>query len=93
VSSSERGGGSSGFLGTLWYYIKQLLLWHNAESLEEPATATPPTTTAFTGAHGKKLGTAVELLKKAAEPEHNDDAMFLLAEMNFVGGDGGSDTA
>ncbi|KAA8910775.1 hypothetical protein FN846DRAFT_508504 [Sphaerosporella brunnea] len=87
VSSSERGRGGSGWLGTLWYYIKQLLLWHNAQSLEQQSSSPSlsRSTPTFAGAHGKKLGAAVELLKKAAEPERNEDAMFLLAEMNFYG--------
>ncbi|KAF8539369.1 hypothetical protein BDD12DRAFT_737232 [Trichophaea hybrida] len=64
-------------MGTIWYYTKQLLLWHNAESLEERPTVG--------GAHGKRLRAAEELLEKAADPAKNPDAIFLLAEMNFYG--------
>lgn len=54
-----------------------MLLWHNAESLEERPTAA--------GTHGKRLKAAESLLEKAVEPAKNEDAIFLLAEMNFVG--------
>lgn len=62
-------------LQTLWFYFKQFLLWHNAESLEE---------TVKVGVEvGGNLDKAVELLQRAAEAR-DDDASFLLAEMNFV---------
>lgn len=68
--------GSSGLVSTLWYGAKQLLLWHNAETLEDKPVVS--------GVHGMKLQSATTLLEKAAEVR-NPDAMFLLAEMNFYG--------
>ncbi|KAI5815118.1 hypothetical protein BZA77DRAFT_223796, partial [Pyronema omphalodes] len=68
--------GNNGLLSTLWYAAKQLLVWHNAETLEEKPVVS--------GVHGMKLQSATTLLEKAAEVR-NPDAMFLLAEMNFYG--------
>lgn len=74
VTSSENR--KSGMIGTIWHFTKQLLLWHNAESLEErPAVG---------GLHGKRLRAAEILLQKAAGSVKDADAIFLLAEMNFV---------
>jgi hypothetical protein len=70
-------GNSDGgwLIGKLWYYFRQLLLWHNAESLEEKtAPKMRP-----------ELKRAVEKLEKAREMVRDADAVFLLAEMNFVG--------
>jgi len=73
---TSRESKSSGIMSTIWYYIRQLLLWHNAESLEERPTVA--------GTHGQRLKAAESLLEKAVEPAKNEDAIFLLAEMNFV---------
>ena len=63
-------------IGAIWSFAKQLLLWHNAESLEErPAVG---------GLHGKRLRAAEILLQKAVVSARDPDAIFLLAEMNFV---------
>ncbi|KAI5785897.1 hypothetical protein EDC01DRAFT_661887 [Geopyxis carbonaria] len=70
---------SKGLVSTLWFFTKQMLLWHTPESLEEPAVKP------VGGAHGRKLRTAVEKLEGARGLTKNEDAIFLLAEMNFYG--------
>lgn len=78
--------------GKAVYYAKQaatVILVHNPESLEEPADAPPPPAKSApvggTGLFGKKLRSAVDKLETARDIAKNYDAMFLLAQMNFVG--------
>lgn len=60
---------------------------HSPASLEEPADAPPKTAAPVggTGTFGKKLRSAVDKLESAREIGKSYDAMFLLAQMNFVG--------
>ncbi len=69
---------SRGYVGTVLYYVRQLLLWHSPESLEEPGSGGGGRTM------GSKLKNVVAKLEKARELAWNDDAVFLLAEMNLV---------
>lgn len=72
------------------YYAKQAataILVHTPASLEEPADAPPKKSAPVggTGLFGKKLRAAVDKLETARQIGQNQDAMFLLAQMNFVG--------
>lgn len=78
--------------GKAVYYAKQaatVILVHSPASLEEPADAPPPPPKSApvggTGLFGKKLRSAVDKLEAAREIGGSYDAMFLLAQMNFVG--------
>lgn len=74
-----------GLVGYAGYYLKQLfsaLLIHNPVSQEEPVDGATPITPKDTP-HSRKLKGAVELLEKAADAG-NGDAIYLLAQMNFV---------
>lgn len=66
-----------------------MILVHSPASLEEPVDAppqksAPPPPVGGTGLFGKKLRSAVDKLEAAREIGKNYDAMFLLAQMNFV---------
>lgn len=53
--------------------------------MEEPRVEVPEKKKQWVGGkHGVKLTAAVERLEKARELAWSDDAIFLLAEMNFV---------
>lgn len=71
------------------YYAKQVataVLVHSPASLEEPVDAPPKNVpVGGTGVFGTKLRSAVDKLETAREIGKNYDAMFLLAQMNFVG--------
>lgn len=76
--------------GKVLYYAKKaatVILVHNPASLEEPVDAPPKKATPVggTGLFGKKLRSAVEKLEAAREIGKNEDAMYLLAQMNFYG--------
>jgi hypothetical protein len=75
--------------GKVLYYAKKVatvILVHNPASLEEPVDAPPKKAAPVggTGLFGKKLRAAVEKLEAAREIGKNEDAMYLLAQMNFV---------
>lgn len=70
----------AGLVRILWDVAKGIILWHSPERMEER----PQQKKWVGGQHGKKLTDAVERLEKARSIAWNDDAVFLLAEMNFV---------
>lgn len=77
------GEGPDGLLGLLSGYIKQaakVLLLYTPSTLEEPVDGGTKVTVL-----GKKLAAAVEKLETAGRVLKSPDAIYLLAQMNFVG--------
>jgi len=77
------GEGPDSLLGLLAGYIKQaakVLLLYTPSTLEEPVDGGTKVTVL-----GKKLAAAVEKLETAGRVLKSPDAIYLLAQMNFVG--------
>ena len=75
----------SGLFAKTMYYTKQVvgaLLLYTPSTLEEPVDGKKSDMPG--GALGKKLKAAVDSLETAARVGRNSDAIFLLAQMNFV---------
>ncbi|TGZ83532.1 HCP-like protein [Ascodesmis nigricans] len=67
--------------GLLWRYTKTLLLWHTPETAYDAETEE----TKQHSAKRKTVEEAASKLEAARKLGRNDDALFLLAEMNFYG--------
>lgn len=66
--------------GIVWQYAKGLLLWHTPEKLSGIETEEERQNSA----RRRTVGEAAAKLEAARALGRNDDALFLLAEMNFV---------